>query len=277
MSANVIGRPSLLAEIQHRLRYENRERWFRHVLLRQRKSAKQGFFDSYPRFFETSVTWAKPDRLNQRHRALIQSNADVIVGNRVLDLASHDGRWSFAAHKAGAQHVLGIEARDHLVEAANSNMREYGAPANKVEFMKGDVLADLDQFEPGRFDTVFCFGFLYHTIEHMPLLRKIARLKPKHLIIDTLISVSPAKIVEIKEERIGDESNGAVGEPGTPTSIVIGKPSRSALELMLRATGFPRLRYYDWLNAGITRWDDLQVYYMGQRISVTAQAALEKR
>ena len=74
-------------------------------------------------------------RLNQRHRALIQSNAAVIAGRRVLDIASHDGRWSLAASMAGAEYVLGIEARQHLAEAARDNMREYGVPAGKVEFV----------------------------------------------------------------------------------------------------------------------------------------------
>jgi predicted nicotinamide N-methyase len=33
---------------------------------------------------------------------LIQSNLNVICGRNVLDIACHDGRWSFAATKAGA-------------------------------------------------------------------------------------------------------------------------------------------------------------------------------
>jgi hypothetical protein len=151
-------------------------------------------------------------------------------------------------------------------------MHEYGAPNTRINFKQGDVFVELDRLEPGTFDTVFCFGFFYHTLDHMSLLRKIARIKPRHLLIDTLISLSPANIIEIKEEKIEEESNGAVGEPGAPNLTVIGKPSKTALEMMLRATGFRPMRYYDWLNAGIRRWDDLEVYYLGQRISLTAEA-----
>lgn len=271
---NGANNSTILRDIQQKVRYANRERWFRRVLNGRGSSAPDGFFDNYPRFFTTSVTWAKPDRLNQRHRALIQSNADVIAGRRVLDLASHDGRWSFAAHKAGAAHVLGIEAREHLVDFARDNMREYGVPGGKVAFKRPDVMNELDVLESGSFDTVFCFGFLYHTVDHMPVLRKMARLKPKHLIIDTLISLSEDNIVEIKEERVEEESNGAVGEPGTPGGVIVGRPSKSALELMLRAAGFRLLRYYNWHNAGIQRWDDLEVYYLGRRISVVAESVL---
>lgn len=268
---NTAQRLGLSELIQQRIRYANRERWFRLVLTRKASAATRGFYDEYPRFYGTSVTRSEPDRLNQRHRALIQWNAGIIEGRRVLDIASHDGRWSFAAHKAGAAHVLGLEARAHLVEAARENVRHYGAPAERIEFRQGDAFAELDRLEVGGFDTVFCFGFFYHTIDHMPLLRRIARLRPKHVVIDTLISLSQAHVVEIKEEAVEAESNGAIGEPASPEHIVIGQPSKSALELMLRASGFGTPRYYDWLKAGITRWDDLEVYYLSKRVSLTAE------
>jgi predicted nicotinamide N-methyase len=75
-----------------------------------------GFFDDYPAFFETSRTGSAPNRLKARHTALIESNPDVVTGRRILDIASHDGTWSFAALRAGAAHVTGIEARDEVVE-----------------------------------------------------------------------------------------------------------------------------------------------------------------
>ena len=43
-----------------------------------------GFFDSYPRFFSTSVTAATPNRLNQRHRALIERNETANRGSHDL-------------------------------------------------------------------------------------------------------------------------------------------------------------------------------------------------
>ena len=56
-----------------------------------------GFFDQYPRFYETSETFAYPSRLNLRHEAIFAENTDIFEGRRVLDIASHGGRWSFAA------------------------------------------------------------------------------------------------------------------------------------------------------------------------------------
>jgi hypothetical protein len=265
-------RPTLVSEIWHRLRFVIRERWFRHFVCGRPSSYQEGFFDTCPLFLTTSATRPERNRLNHRHRALIQSNTEIISGRRILDLASHDGRWTFAAHKAGASYALGIEARSHLIDAARTNVREYGVPANQVEFIQGDVLAELDNLESSMFDTVFCFGFLYHTLDHMPLLRKIARLRPAHLVIDTAISIRPSAVIEIRGEKIDHESNGAVGEFGTPGRGVIGKPTKPALELMLQAAGFRPLRYYDWCNAGITGWNDLEAYYLGARVSLTAAA-----
>ena len=262
--------PGVISLIRERLTLTRRERWFRLVVRRTKGSRQQGFFDKYPRFF-SSDTRAEPDRLNQRYRALIESNEDVIRGRRILDIASHDGRWSLPAKQAGAAYVLGIEARQHLVEEARENMRDYGVTG--VDFVQGDVLVELDGLEAGQFDTVFCFGFLYHTSDHMLLLRKVARLKPSCIIIDTAISPRRGNLIEVRYENTARDAMAASAEIGADYAVV-GKPTKMALELMLRAVGFPRVRYYDWQNAGIRRWDDLEDYYLGTRISAIAEPEL---
>ena len=239
-------------------------------LSRWTSDLEEGFFDSYPRFYSTSQTAATPNRLNKRYEALVNSNRAIIKGKSVLDIASHDGRWSLAAHNTGALQVLGVEAREHLVKSAQANMRAYQVPEDQVHFALGDVFKVLDQLEPDRFQTIFCFGFFYHTMHHMLLLSKIARLKPKHLILDTAIDVDPDSIVEVHEESVATESAGAVPDPGDPTRIVVGVPTKSALELMLSSSGFTGLAYYDWHRAGIKRWDDLEDYHEGQRVSLVA-------
>jgi len=236
----------------------------------RKQEPQSGFFDSYPRFYSTSTTGVKPNRLNQRYRALIESNSALINDKSVLDIASHDGRWSFAAHKAGARHVLGIEAREHLVKLAQENLREYGVPWGAIHFLLGDVFVQLDRIEPGTIETVLCFGFFYHTLHHMLLLNKIAQLKPKYLILDTGVSLDPRCIVEVRRESVDVESAGAVSDAGNPRYTVIGFPSRQAMELMLSAAGFESFSYYDWRGAGIKDWTNLDAYYRGKRISLVA-------
>jgi 2-polyprenyl-3-methyl-5-hydroxy-6-metoxy-1,4-benzoquinol methylase len=231
-----------------------------------------GFFDAYPRFYETSIIGPR-NRLNKRYRALIEPNREIIRGKSILDIASHDGRWSFAAHEAGASYVLGIEAREHLVKHSRENMRAYHVPEGAVEFIQGDVFEELDRLGPGRFDTIFCLGFFYHTMHHMLLLNKIGRLRPEHLVLDTCIDVDPDSIVVLQSEKVAHESAGAVPDSGDPERILVGSPTRSALELMLSSAGFPSIKYFDWHRAGIRRWDNLIEYHQGLRISLVASRA----
>jgi 2-polyprenyl-3-methyl-5-hydroxy-6-metoxy-1,4-benzoquinol methylase len=235
-----------------------------------------GFFDAYPRFYETSTIGPR-NRINKRYRALIEPNREIIRSKSVLDIASHDGRWSFAAHEAGARHVLGIEAREHLVKNSQDNMRAYQVPEDQVEFVLGDVFQKLDQLEPGRFETVFCLGFFYHTMHHMLLLNKIARLRPTHIILDTSIDGDPDCIMGLQSEPISLEGSGAVADAGDPERILVGWPTKTALELMLASAGFPSVKYYDWRGAGIRRWEELVDYYQGLRVSLVAahKSALE--
>ena len=89
------------------------------------KDPPKGFFDDYPIFFQTSKTVEHPNHLNGRFKAIIESNSDIIKNSSILDIASHDGRWSFAALKNGAKNVLGIEAREYLVKNSYQNMITY--------------------------------------------------------------------------------------------------------------------------------------------------------
>jgi len=229
-----------------------------------------GFFDLYPRFYSTSKTGATPNRLNHRHQALIQTNTAVIRGQSVLDIASHDGRWSFAAHKAGARHVLGIEARPHLVDLAELNMREYGAPSDCFRFVLGDFFEEVERLEPFSIDAVFCFGFFYHTTNHMLLLSKILRLAPRNLIVDTTVDSSLDNIIRLWSEDASIERNAARGDSGDLAHSLIGIPSKSAVESMLRASGLSPT-YYDWQRSNIQQWDGLEDYRDGRRISFVAR------
>ncbi len=247
--------------------------WLRHAPEKMgliSSAPKPGFFDQYPRFYSSSVVGATPERLNERYRALISSNEQLIREKTILDLAAHDGRWSFAALKAGARHVTGIEVRSHLVESAIAAAREYGIGAERYQFIAGDVFDQIALLQTNSIDTVFCFGFFYHTPHHMLLLSKIARLNPKHLILDTAIDPSTTDcIVRLTKEGVDRDANSLVGQPGDPLYALVGTPSRNALETMLTSFGWS-LSYYDWHRAGIGNWRDLRDYRDGSRVSIVA-------
>lgn len=224
-----------------------------------------GFFDAHPEFFLSSTTGATPNRLNRRYEAIIDWNRLALRGARVLDIASHDGRWSFAALDAGAAYVLGVEARSRLTECARRNLAPYDSRSWDV--ITGDIWDALPQLSPGGFDVVLCLGFFYHTTEHMRLLGEIKRLKPRWLVIDGLISPLPGSVIELRKERTSEEAATTdTFATGLETALV-GVPSREALEEMLGSFHLD-FEYFDWHSRGITDWTDIKDYESRTRVTV---------
>jgi len=228
-----------------------------------------GFFDDYPAFFETSRTGASPNRLNARHTALIESNLDVIDGRRILDIASHDARWSFAALRAGASHVTGVEAREQVVERGIAAMRAYAVADQSFDFLVGDAVEVMSTLRPASFDTVFCFGFLYHTLAQMELLLAIARLRPRHLLVDTAVVRSDEPLILLRAANTSDEGQAVRRSSDGPGEVIVGKPSLPAVELMLASAGFTFTRY-DWAARHQGAWVGLEDYRAGNRVTLRA-------
>ena len=162
------------------------------------------FGEDYPRFMEVSELTPRPhpqdgrrrrrgrsaaqqwNRMNERYEALFASNRDIFDGARVLDLASHDGRYSFAALKTGAAHVTGVEVRESLIDKAQETFAFYGQDPETYRFVCGDVFEVLAR-EKFDVDVVLCLGYLYHTYRHTELMYRLHNLAPKHLIVDTMV------------------------------------------------------------------------------------------
>ena len=228
------------------------------------------FFDNYPEFYKTSNTKAYPNRLNNRYFVLIENNKDLIQDQSILDIASHDGRWSFAAIKNGARQVLGIEGRKDLVDKAINNMKKYEIPEDKYEFIVGDIHEEIKTIKSDIIDVVFCFGFFYHTIHHMYLLSEIKRLNPKYLILDTVISTSDSVVIDVLEEDSNVEAYAIKNSTNYDINVVVGHPSKKALELMLNKCGFS-IKYYNWHNGRIKNWEHLESYHNHARVSLVAK------
>ena len=230
----------------------------------------QNFFDDYPEFFRgEGRNNPFPNRLNNRYIALIEANKNLIYGKKIFDIASHDGRWSFAALKTGASQVLGIELFPKMVRFANETMEKNKITKERYQFVVGDIHHEIKKINQ-EFDTVFCFGFLYHTMYHMELFEEIKRLNPKHIIIDTHITLSDLPSIQIKTEKIGPSRIKAKIYPNANEEIIVGWLSKSALELMLRQIGYD-CKYYDWHNKGIKNWKHMKDYQSGERIALVAK------
>lgn len=218
-----------------------------------------GLFDQFSRFYTTSKTGPIPDRLNSRYEAIIGRNKDQLVGKRVLDIASHDGRWSFAALRAGASYVHGIEPRKELIDNAKSTFSHYGVAESSYAFECGDVF---DCIHGKQFDVVFCLGFYYHTIRHAELLDLIERTGAKLIVIDTEVTPTvdeiPAKpsndprivyqnpyVIQLLLDPVDDEKMAWVDSLTRNGQTIVGRPSRAAIEFLARHFGF-KCELFDW-------------------------------
>jgi len=228
------------------------------------------FFDTFQEFYSTSKTGSFPNRLNNRYLALIESNKEIIKNSSILDIGSHDGRWSFAALKNNASKVIGVEPRESLVKNSQRNMKFYGIPKEKYNFIKGDIFQEIKKIKPRTIDVVFCFGFFYHIMNHMLLLSEIKKLEPKYLILDTGVHLSENPVIQLHEEDPTDESMGKQNQLLSSLNILVGLPSKRAVELMLEAAGFD-YQYYNWHNKGIKNWDHILDYQTNKRFSLVAK------
>lgn len=228
------------------------------------------FFDEYERFLSTSETAVDPLRLELRHQAIVRDNAELFEGARVLDIASHDGRWSFAAQRAGAAYTTGIEARPELIASAVQNFDYYGVDRDKYRFVEGDVIDVLTAPDHGiEADVVMCLGFLYHTIRYPELFVGIRTLRPTHLLIDTAVMRSKRQVVRISTEDITHESHATGGPLAVDGRMLVGRPSVPGLRFLLQSYGFDVVKMFDWAGLLADRPDakSVSTYARGQRVT----------
>jgi predicted nicotinamide N-methyase len=205
------------------------------------------FFDAFPRFYETSETSAHRGRLNLRYEAIFAANRDVFAGTRVLDIASHDGRWSLAALKTGAAQVIGIEARGELVRAAEENLALYAGGDGGHTFIEGDIFEVLAR-QKLAVDVVLCLGFLDHTLRYNELMSRIREIGPSYLIIDTKVVPRARKpVVQLRINEAAARQAAAVADSYSyDNRTLVGKPSLSALKLIVETYGFEIEGFSDW-------------------------------
>ncbi|GAA5101657.1 class I SAM-dependent methyltransferase [Haloechinothrix salitolerans] len=209
--------------------------------------------------------------MNLRCEAIIAANTDVLAGARVLDIASHDGRWSFAALHAGAAHVVGIEARKELVDNANETFARYDVDPTRYRFIRGDVFEKLTT-EHLDVDVVMCLGFLYHTLRWPELFTLIRALRPRHLIIDTNVNRrrTDRPIVRLGRDDTARQHLAAADAYSWEGAALVGLPNQAAVRYMLETYGFEVESIFDWerlLNSrpGV---DELRDYREGKRITL---------
>ncbi|PCE33713.1 class I SAM-dependent methyltransferase [Burkholderia ubonensis] len=154
-------------------------------------------------FLESSSVRANVNRLNWRAEVLIRRNIESFRGKRVLDLASHDGRFMHAALANGAKKVIGVEAREEHVAQARHNLGRVGYAPDSYEVLCGDLVEHLKSMAPGSIDTILCFGVFSHLIEQVEIIREIRRIAPSTFILDTWVAMEQWNLGErIRNHRV---------------------------------------------------------------------------
>lgn len=184
------------------------------------------------------------ERLNNRHAFVIKPFLRDIRDARVLDLASHDGRWPYAFAMAGAREVIGIEGRQELIDQF-AGYPDDEAKA-RVTLRQGDINVEVPRLADAgeRFDVVGVLGIFYHITTHYALLAQISRLRPKLILIDSEFVNRPGEVILLVEEDPSRDMN-TLPELAGQARTVKGVPSRSATELMARNLGY-RTEWLDW-------------------------------
>ena len=202
------------------------------------------FFD----FIRTVPSYASgPDmteRMNWRHKFLVEAFRDEIENASVLDLAANDGRWSYALAGAGARSVSGVEARPELI----AEFKHFPDPELRalVDLRCGDIFEEIraDIAHGVTYDVVAVFGIFYHIMDHFGLLRLLRELKPKLIIIDSEFIQRDNPVIQLVQERTDINVNAAPQILDQKTAVV-GIPTFRAMELMARSLDY-KLDWSDW-------------------------------
>jgi len=235
------------------------------------ETGNSGFFNNspfFPRLKRQPEDHEGLNRLNHRYDRIIGSNIEHVRGKRILDLACHNGRWSWAALQSGASFVLGIEGREEAINAGLPHFKEFDSKS--YEFVCGDISNILEQdiqSRYGKFDTIFCLGIYYHVIEHYRIFKRMAELKPAFIIIDSDVLESTIPLTFWRPEKVHGQFT-AIADREGETSTLIGVVSLGTLELLAATFGFD-ISLASWDKTAISHTLGLDDYLQSEPVKGT--------
>lgn len=199
------------------------------------------------------------NRMNARFKVFMRPFVQELQGSTVLDLASHDGRWSWASLRLGASHVTGIEARPDLI-AKGEHLFTDAKVRGRWKFIVGDIFDVLPQLrqQVPHFDVILCLGIFYHIMDHYLLLRLLRAFDPRLIILDTGLINDDRSFVRLELESTKHFLNTIASVEGQDENI-IGLVSRGGLRLMCKALGIS-CEFLKWNSADFDSHANLEDY-----------------
>jgi len=226
--------------------------------------------DAFPRWhyrfeFEggvrTPVAYeGQANRHSERRRyffeALLGLLGGSLAGHRVLDLGCNAGFWSLQAVEAGADFVLGVDARADFIEQARLVFEAKSVPGERHRFATANVF-DGPGFAAageGPFDVVLCLGLLDVTARPLELFELMSGLGGELIVLDTGISRMSPALFEVA----------AIGEPANVVDHELTLlPSRRAVIELAEELGYECVA----LAHEMLDYTGLEDYRRGQRIA----------
>jgi hypothetical protein len=174
-------------------------------------------------------------------------------------LMSSMGFWSLAALDAGAAHVVGLENRPKVVEAATAAFAACHIPAESYQFINSEPFAALRSFAPGSFDLVLCHGFLERSDPRF-FFQQLSRLQVKRVILDTRLIRGKGPIIRLVQ-RAGDAGR---RKAESRYNAMLSVPNHELVTFFCDYFKF-RYREIDWKTMGITDWQGVTDYQNDRR------------
>jgi len=193
--------------------------------------------------------------------------ASPLSSRRAIDVGCHEGFFSHRLLRLGASSVLGVDVRERNIRKARLAAEALGI--DRLSWRVGDA-EDLDSVisDGSRpFDLALAFGLLYHCENPVRVLRRIASVTKRAIIIETqLCAESPDESVEWGRAgyslparglfTVIDESKLHPTNNETGVSPLALCPSPGALRTVLSHCGFGafhRVEPHDDANEQLTR------------------------
>jgi len=192
------------------------------------------------------------DRIHLTRLEMLNGAVDARYGPdlsalRAVDLACHQGYFSWQLARRGLQEVVGVDARENHISDAILLNKAMGMDNFKAHVC--DVHA-LDQLKLGTFDLVLCLGLIYHLENPIGALRQARALCHGTCLIETQIVPGMSGLVDWGSYEFVRPLKGVFGiidemaETHAPEASVTGiclAPSLEGLIWILYQLGFKRV------------------------------------
>jgi tRNA (mo5U34)-methyltransferase len=185
-------------------------------------------------------------RLQMMNAALDARFPSGVAERRAVDLACHQGWFSYQLAQRGFAEIVGIDARANHVEDAELLHRAMGVANFRA--IQSDIHA-ADQLKLEPFDVVLCFGLIYHLENPIGALRQARALCRGTCLIETQIVPGMSGSVDWGSYEFVRPLKGVFGiidemaETHAPEASVTGiclAPSLNGLLWILEQLGFRR-------------------------------------